>query len=313
MQKARSGQWYMETVSENEYHLHAIEKVLFVGESKFQQVSVLETPHFGKMLILDGDAQHFEKDEHIYHESLVHPALILPPDPRKVLILGGGEGATLREALRHKTLESAVMIDIDREVVELCAKHLPHCAAGAFSDPRAVVRYEDARKFLENSPEKYDVIISDLTEPFTDSPSHFLFTREFFSIVSDRLANPGILALQASRMYSDGNLHGVIHQTLKGVFSFVRSYQAFVPSFFTAWGFITASNTLDPLSFSAPEIDKRISLRLSRPCRYYDGTTHTGMFSLSRDLREMIASQTTVLEDLKPFSWEAGNLLVETK
>jgi spermidine synthase len=172
MPKTEHYQWYVEQFSDTEQHHHAIEELYFSGKTPFQSVAVLRTAAFGKMLVLDGDTQSSQADEKIYHESLVHPALAACAGRREVLILGGGEGATLREVLRHPDVARCTMVDIDGEVVELSKKYLPEWSDGAFDDPRANVIIGDALAYIKQ-PGTFDAIVSDLTEPLPDSPSAF--------------------------------------------------------------------------------------------------------------------------------------------
>ncbi|MEM4204315.1 MAG: methyltransferase domain-containing protein, partial [Candidatus Methanomethylicaceae archaeon] len=155
-----------------------------------QQIDVLETEAFGRCLILDGRVQSAQSDEFVYHEALVHPAMVTHPDPRTVLILGGGEGATLREVLRHRTVERAVMVDIDPQVIEVSRRYLPEWSDGAFDDPRAELRIEDAVRYLQETRDRFDIIISDLTEPEPGTPSEPLLSREMFAAMRDCL-KPG--------------------------------------------------------------------------------------------------------------------------
>jgi spermidine synthase len=150
------------------------------------------------MLVLDGDTQSSQHDEKIYHESLVGPAMASTDDRSEILILGGGEGATLREVLRHPAVRRCTMVDIDGEVVELSKKFLPEWSDGAFDDSRARVIIGDALAFLKEDTGTYGVVISDLTEPLPDSPSFPLFNGEVFSDIKKRLAPGGVYVLQAS-------------------------------------------------------------------------------------------------------------------
>src|SRR5580698_2958293 len=134
MPKTEHWQWYVEEFSPTELHHHALEETFYSGRTAFQSVAVVRSAAFGKMLILDGDTQSSQADEKIYHESLVHPALAACANRAQVLILGGGEGATLREALRRSDVVRATMVDIDGEVVELCKRLLPEWSDGAFED-----------------------------------------------------------------------------------------------------------------------------------------------------------------------------------
>src|SRR5581483_1050265 len=187
MPKTEQWQWYVEEFSPAEQHHHALTRAFYAGKTPFQSVGVVESPVFGKMLILDGDTQSAQLDERIYHESLVHPALAAANDREQVLILGGGEGATLREALRCPFVRRATMVDIDGEVVDLCKRYLPEWSAGAFEDPRGHVIIGDALAFLKSDREKYGVVISDLTEPLEDSPSNPLFNDDVFADIKARL------------------------------------------------------------------------------------------------------------------------------
>ncbi|MGA7569734.1 MAG: hypothetical protein WCA80_02895, partial [Candidatus Aquilonibacter sp.] len=183
MPKTEHWQWYVEASAPTEAHHHAIEDVFFSGRSDFQQVAVISTPVFGKMLILDGDTQSSQGDEKIYHESLVHPAMAGAANRNQVLILGGGEGATLREVLRHPGVKRCTMVDIDGLVVDLSKKYLPEWADGAFDEPRANVIIGDALAYMRKNDEKYGVIVSDLTEPLEDSPSNILFNEDVFGLI----------------------------------------------------------------------------------------------------------------------------------
>src|SRR6202451_3319175 len=161
MPKTEHYQWYVEEFSPTELHPHAIEELYYAGRTPFQSVAVLRTATFGKMLVLDGDTQSSQADEKIYHESLVHPALAAGAGRREVLILGGGEGATLREVLRHPGVARCTMVDIDGEVVELSKTYLPEWSDGAFGDPRANLIIGDALAYIKQRG-TFDAIISDL-------------------------------------------------------------------------------------------------------------------------------------------------------
>ena len=147
-------------------------------------MEIMETASYGKVLVLDARIQSSVADDFIYHEVLVHPVMMLHPRPESVLVIGGGEGATLREILKYGSVKRAVMVDIDQEVVEACKIHLPELHQGAFEDPRVAVLHEDARGWLESTSERFDVAIVDLTEPLEAGPACLLFTREFYQLLA---------------------------------------------------------------------------------------------------------------------------------
>ncbi|MEE9199872.1 MAG: polyamine aminopropyltransferase [Candidatus Brocadiales bacterium] len=299
--KELPNKWLYDYFNPFEVHKHAIKGTLYHGNSDVQEIVIAESQNFGRCLILDNEFQSAELDEFIYHESLVHPALMLHPKPEKVAIIGGGEGAALREVLRHKSVRKAVMIDIDRKVVDCAREFLPSYHNGAFDDARAELRYEDGRKFIENSKDSFDIIIVDLTCPLEGGPSYKLFTREFYSIAKDRLTAQGILAVQADNTSPVASYtYTVIARTLREVFPGVFPYAAYVPSYAMLWGFCLGTNGPDPVALAKEEIDRRISQRVEGELGFYDGLTHQGIFSLPKYLRKALEEQTDVNTDSKP-------------
>ena len=290
MPKTEHWQWYVEESAPTEQHHHAIDEVYFAGRSDFQQVSVIKTPVFGKMLILDGDTQSSQHDEKIYHESLVHPAMAGAKDRSDVLILGGGEGATLREVLRHSEVTRCTMVDIDGLVVDLSKKFLPEWSAGAFDDKRARVIIGDALQFMREDSDKYGVIISDLTEPLEDSPSHFLFNEEVFKLIKSRLAEGGIYVLQASTAaFHNLSVHCQMSRSLRQHYKYVTSFFQHVPAFDTDWAFLACSDRID-LATLDPVIVNSYCGELRGENFFYDGETHRRLFSLPLYLRRALAA-----------------------
>ena len=297
----QSTKWFFDEVNPHLLQLHAIESVLYTGRTKFQSIEILKSPSFGKLLVLDGKVQSSEVDEFIYHELLVHPPMLAHPNPEKVFVAGGGEGATLREILRHPTVKKAVMVDIDADVIEVCKKYLPEYNAGAFDDKRIKVYNTDARKWLAETKEKFDVIIIDLTEPVEKGPAYLLYTKEFYQIVQSKLTQDGVISVQAGcASYTELlNLKAVSH-TLKSIFPIVSIYQADIPSFGGPWGFCVASMTLDTAALTPEEVNKRIKSRSLNKLKFYDGLTHQGMFTLPKHMRKAIARGGRMITDDSP-------------
>lgn len=282
----------------------AIERYLYSGRTAYQRVEIADSAAYGRLLILDGKVQSSAFDEHIYHEALVHPVMTLHPGARRVLLIGGGEGAALREILRCPQVERVVMVDIDEQVVQLCRRHLEQWHRGSFDDARVELCFMDARRCLEERAEQFDVIISDLTEPAREGPSYLLFTRQFYEIVKKRLLPGGALALQAGGLspgYMD--IHGALRNTLRCSFSGLRSYHTYIPSFDSAWGFIIASDDRDPLALDAAEVDRRLG-GLARQLKFYNGETHEGMFRLPKNIRQALSENRTVIADEHPMAVE---------
>ena len=174
------GKWFFELITSDLVMMYRVKNYLYSGRTPFQSVEILETDSLGRSLVLDGKTQSTTFDEHIYHEALVHPAMLLHPNPRSVFIGGGGEGATLRETLVHPTVERVTMVDLDKQVVELARLHLPTHSRGAFDDPKTRLLHEDARGYLEHTEDSYDVMILDLVDPLEEGAAYTLYTREFY-------------------------------------------------------------------------------------------------------------------------------------
>jgi len=298
----QSYKWFFETTTSVEGHMHAIVRTIVTAQTKFQQVEIMETASYGKCLVLDGRIQSSQADEFIYHEALVHPGMLAAqPAPGRALIIGGGEGATLREVLRYPSITRAVMVDIDGEVVELCRRHLPEMHQGAFEDPRTELRHEDARAYLERSTEPFDFISIDLVEPLEEGPACMLFTREFYTLVRDRLTPGGAMTMQAG-MTKIGELpfFCAIHKTLSEVFPVVAGYQTFISCFGTPWGFLLASKGVDPTRQDASIVDRLIAERVRGGLEYWDGTTHQHAFALPKFIRKAVAAATRISTDAHP-------------
>lgn len=298
------GFFFAEKYTENIIRNIKVERVYFEGKTKFQYVQIFDNKILGKTLFLDKKIQSAAIDECVFHESLVHPALLTHRQPRSVLIIGGGEGATLREVLRHDCVKKATMVDIDKELIRLCQKHLPEWSAGAFLDPRTKVIIGDALKFVEKCRQKYDVIVSDLTEPIKGGPSVYLFTEEFYKKISKILADEGVFVLQAGGTDLTYNqFYTSCFRTLNKIFPVVRPYWNFMFSFSSPWGFIMASRKPDPMKMDKKTLRGKIKDRGIKRLKYYHPGIHHGLFALPLYLERALKTG-HILTDKKPFIWE---------
>jgi len=293
--------WFHDYISPNLTMLHSIKGMIYSGQGKFQSIDIINTGSFGICLILDGKIQSSEVDEFIYHEALVHPVMLTHPKPERVFIAGGGEGATLREVLAHNSVKKAIMVDIDKEVVNVCRRFLPSFHQCSFDDPRVELHFADARKYLEKSSEKFDAVIIDLADPLAKGPARLLYTQDFYHTVKQKLQPDGIISVQAeSAGWNDSQNFTAIASTLKSVFSVVRPYQVHIPSFLGLWGFVSASESLDPTKLAPEEIDARISARVSKNLKSYDGLTHQAMFAIPKHIRHQLAATKKIITDKEP-------------
>ncbi len=294
--------WLHELITPWDSYAHGITEILAYKKTKFQEMYIVETGAYGKALVLDGKWQSSAGDEFLYHEPLVHPAMLHHGSPKSVLILGGGEGATAREALRWKSVERVVMVDIDREVVDACREHLADMHQGAFDDPRLEVVIDDAENVLARADQSWDVIISDLSDPIEEGPSFKLFTKEYFERAKKVLARDGVFVLQAGPLApAELKMHARLVNTLKAVFDHVHSYGTHVPTYASPWGFaLGSSRPIDP----RPDPDQTdhvlaeaTTSRTGLPgggLRMLDGTTLLGIFQQPKHIREAIANETVV-------------------
>ncbi|MBC7194621.1 MAG: polyamine aminopropyltransferase [Caldisericia bacterium] len=298
-----SWMWFHDNFEPTEKHLHGYTKYIAGYKTDFQKIEIIYSPFYGKMLIIDGDVQSTEKDEYIYHESLVHPAMISHENPKKVLIIGGGEGATLREVLKHKDVKKVIMVDIDKKMIEFAKEHLFEWHKGSFDSEKLTLIIKDAREYIKEEKEKsFDVIIQDVTEPFEGGSSYFLFTKNYFKRISEILKDDGVFVLQASMLRCvTYEMHRKILWTLKESFRKTFSYYSYVPSFDTTWSFIFSSNSLNPKELDIEEVDKRINERVKEKLLFYDGETHKKLFLLPKDIKKILNEKVEPIEEEKPF------------
>ena len=293
--------WFVEPIQPALVQHLELTEVLYKGRTRFQDVELVETTPFGLTILLDGRTQSAQADEFIYHEALVHPGLVLHPHPRNVFIGGGGEGATLREVLAHKTVERAVMVDLDGEFVRLCRERLPTWHQGAFEDPRTTLIHDDARKYLQDYKGTFDAIIMDVTDPSEGGPSYLLYTQSFYRMALERLSPGGVIVTQAGP--ASLNMVAVltaVASTMASAGARVFPYHANMLSFGSNWGFVMAGRGIDPLSLTPTEIDRRLSQRVTRDLRLYNGLAHHGLFGIPRWLQQQIAADSRVITDDNP-------------
>jgi len=299
------GLQFVETINAHMSVHSGLTAIHHTHKSTFQFIQVLETPQWGRCLVLDGHMQSSEKDEFVYHECLVHPVLINHPNPKRIFIGGGGEGATVREILRHKSVEKIVMVDIDGECVEVCKRFLPNYHKGLLDDPRVEVIIDDAKVYLENCTEKFDVLFFDLSDPLEGGPAKLLYTQSFYTMCATKLNEGGILATQSgpAGILTSDQVFAPIYNTLKQVFPSVYASAVVVPSYCDSWGYSVASmdKGFNPTRLSEEEVDKRLEkLSGAHELKYLDGLAYRGLFCLSKLVRKNLCTETRIITDETP-------------
>ena len=287
--------WLSEYITPWDIYVHGLTNVLAYKKTAYQEMYIVETGIYGKALVLDGKWQSCTGDEFLYHEPLVHPAMICHGSPGKVLVLGGGEGATIREVFRWKDVKKVAMVDIDGEVVETCRQYLPEMHTNAFDDPRLQLIIGDALEFLDTSSESWDVVISDLSDPIEEGPSFQLFTKDYFEKILRVLTPGGFFVVQAGPVSpGEMKLHARIVNTMKAVFPYVQSYNSHVPTYGRPWGFVLGSRKMIDSRPEPETVDKFLKEKTIGGFRMLDGVTLLGMLQVPLHLREAIATETKI-------------------
>ena len=252
-----------------------------------QTVDVHETATFGKLFRLDGHFMTSERDEFFYHENLIHPAAITHPLPTTALIIGGGDGGSAEELLKHKSIQSVTLVEIDMAVVDIARKYLASVHRGAFDNPRLSLRIEDGFAFVRNTTAHYDLIILDLTD--AGGPSAALYTPDFYRACAARLTPTGALTLHvASPVAHPERIRSTLAQ-LRGAFAVVTPYLTSIPLYGGLWMMACCSPTLDPRTLTTLQVDRRIAQRGLKDLQYYNGDTHRAAMALPNFVRALTA------------------------
>lgn len=278
--------WITEETGEKPYMRKSfkVKDVLFSGKSDFQKVDVVDTLWHGRMLFNDGLAMISEKDEFVYHDMISHVPLFVHPDPKRVLIIGGGDGGTAREVLRHKNIEKCVMVEIDKMVVDACMKHIPQTALVLNGDDhRLELIIGDGAEYVNTTKEVFDVILVDSTDPI--GPSTPLFGKPFYENVDRILSSKGIVVSQGESPWHNQDVQKSLLKILRDQFSVVKMYTFSNLTYPDGlWCFSFASKGLDPVSDLNPQriIDSKLDFK------YYNEEIHRASFSLPNFLKEVL-------------------------
>lgn len=296
--EAAPDMWFVEYLTPHDAYHHGVRKLLHASQSEFQSITIADTGAYGRALFLDGKIQTTERDEPYYHEPLLHVPCLLHGCPKRVLVLGGADGGTAREALRWRGVEEVLVVDIDEAVVSACRLLLPDIARGAWVDDRCRLVVQDALDFVEEGDDVYDVIVCDLTDPIEEGPSLALFTTEFFGKLKRKLAKKGALSIQVgpSSLVEGGRLMPRICATLREMFYCVAPYQVFVPTYGSPLGMAVASDGTDKLP-NAEKIDVMFKELVEGDNVVLDGRMVHGLFALPRILRIAVDEERDVYTD----------------
>ena len=276
--------WFTEKHTEHVKLSIQVEKQLYTKQSEFQRIDIFESKEFGRFLTLDGYMMLTEKDEFIYHEMMVHVPMSVHPNVKKVLVIGGGDGGTLRELIRYNSIEQIDLVEIDEDVVIACREYLPQTACG-FEDDRVNVFYDDGLKFVRKYVNEYDLILVDSTDPF--GPGEGLFTKEFYGNCYKALKDDGIMVNQHESPFypADAVAMQRAHKRIVESFPISKVYQAHIPTYPSGhWLFGFASKKYHPINDQNILKWKQQKLKT----KYYNEQLHKGAFALPNYVEEML-------------------------
>lgn len=274
--------WYTEKYEGISGLTLKIKNILHNEKSKFQTVEIIDTEAYGKMLLLDGLVMTTEKDEFFYHEMISHIPMLSHPNPERVLVVGGGDGGTVREVLKHTSVKEVVLCEIDEAVINVSKKYLPSIA-GKLDDKKVVINIEDAVEYMKRQKNNFDVILIDSTDPL--GPGGGLFTEEFYTNVKNALKKDGVIAAQSESPILNQKELGLISSLLKKVFPVVKTYIAPVPTYpgsFWSWTF--CSETVNPLVIA----NEANAEAIEKQAKFYNREIHKSVFVLPNFIREII-------------------------
>ena len=259
-----------------------IKKILFSGQSDFQQVDVFDTQLFGKVLVLYGSIMITEKDEFVYHEMISHVPLCVHPAPKKVLIIGGGDGGTVREVVKHPKVEKVTLIEIDKMVVDVCKEYFPEVSC-EFSNPKVEVLYDDGARFMAESKKKFDLVIVDSSDPV--GPAEVLFQRAFYQNIYDRLEKDGIFIAQTESPFFNQETIKKVYRNLRAIFPIAEMYTGYVPTYPSGlWSFSFSSKRYHPLK----DLNRKYFADLKINTKYYNSDVHEAAFKLPNFAKELL-------------------------
>lgn len=273
--------FYRELVDEKYGICIKVKDVLFTEQSKFQKVDVLDSDSHGRILTLDGLMMTTERDEFYYHEMITHIPMNSHKNPETVLVIGGGDGGTVRELLKHKTVKKIVMCEIDGMVVDACKKYLPTISCG-LDDPKVEVIIDDAIEYIKDKKDMFDVILIDSTDPM--GPGEGLFTEEFYTNVKNALKDGGIMSAQSESPFANQKEIKMMYALLRKVFPVTETFVGIVPTYpGSTWCWAFCSKDVKPLDY----IDNERVEEITKTAKIYNKDVHKAAFALPNYLRQL--------------------------
>ncbi len=271
--------WLKETQINDVALTYKIKKTLIRKQTKYQDLAIVDTEAFGRMLVLDGIVQTTIKDEFIYHEMIAHIPLYSHKNPKKVLVVGGGDGGAIREILKHPNVEKVILCEIDEDVIKYSKEFLPEISC-ELVNPRCEIFIGDGLKYVINHKDEFDIIIVDSTDPFSVGAN--LFGGSFYKAIFECLKEDGIFIAQTETPFLLPDLVKQIYKDVKEVFPTTKIFMAGIPTYPTGfWSFTVGSKKYDPSKISMEN-------KVSFPTKYYNKELHEACFVLPQFIKDLM-------------------------
>ena len=273
-----SQQSYLETLYPTWGQSFVMDEVLFEVNTDHQHLVIFNNAQWGTVMALDGVIQTTEKDEFVYHEMMVHVPMLAHGSAKKVLIIGGGDGGILREVLKHDNVESVTQVEIDQQVIDMCIRYLPNHSAGAYNNPKATIVIDDGVEFVNRCVEKFDVIISDSTDPM--GPGEVLFTSRFYQGIKNCLAEGGVFVAQNGVSFMQTDEVVTTSKRLSPFFQEATFYSGAVPTYVGGiMTFAWATDNPELKQIDVATLEARFKAA-NLQTRFYTSQLHKGSFAL---------------------------------
>lgn len=280
-------------------YYYSIKKSLRKEKTKYQKIELVDTDEFGKVLLLDGITQVAEKNDFMYHEPMVHPALCCHPKPENILVIGGGDGGILREVLKYPTVKRVELAELDEGVIRFARKYLDSVHGGSFDDPRVSVNVVDGRQFTKEHPGEFDVVIMDMTDPF--GPSKMLYTKEFFRLVKKSFrSKSGVFVMHSESPVARPVAFSCIQKTLNSVFKSVNPIYTYIQMYAVLWSISISSDETDISRFKGPQIERKLKRCGLEDLKMYNAQTHMSMQVPFPYIDEILTQPVRIITDAKP-------------
>jgi len=272
--------WYTEKQTENYGITAKITETIHTEQSEFQKVDLINTEQWGKMLVLDGMVMTTDKDEFVYHEMITHIAMNTHPNPKRVLVVGGGDGGAIREILKYPSVETAVLAEIDGRVIEVSKQYLPEIA-GKLDDPRVDVQVVDGIQYIADNKNSFDVIMVDSTEPV--GPAVGLFAHGFYVGISEALKEDGMMVAQTESPFFNADLIKRVFKDISSIFPVTRYYTGHIPTYPSGmWSWTIGSKKYDPLEVNEADLIE------PEGTKYYHKAMHKTVFTVPKFVQELL-------------------------